>query len=124
METLGVGSDVSLLEALADPDRHEILRVLLEGPATQKELAAALQMHSGTVSKHMAKLARAGIVFRQRSHSPYELRFRDGVLQLLQANANLLVERSAAIHEQNLRQQKEINRAGIRSARSDESETA
>lgn len=108
---------------MADPDRHEILRLLLDGPATQKELAATLQIHSGTLSKHMAKLTQAGIVFRERSHSPYRLQFRNGVLKLLQANANLLVEQSAAIHEQSLRQQREINRAGIRSASTEESET-
>jgi len=79
-------------------------------------------MNSGTVSKHMAKLTQAGIVFRERSHAPYELRFRDGVLQLLQANANLLVEQSAAVHEQNLRQQREVNRAGIRQAGGEQGE--
>jgi DNA-binding MarR family transcriptional regulator len=65
--------DAQLFEAFADLDRLRILDYLRDGPATQKEIAAGLTINSGTLSRHMATLAAAGLVARGRSHSPFEL---------------------------------------------------
>jgi DNA-binding transcriptional ArsR family regulator len=65
--------DVQLFEALADPDRLRVIDYLRDGAATQREIATALQINSGTLSRHMAALAAAGLVSRGRSHSPFEL---------------------------------------------------
>lgn len=97
----------------------------MEGSATQKQLAAELDLSSGTLSKHMAKLTAAGLVRRLRSHSPYELQFRSGVWKLLQANDNLNIERSKAALKAAESQARSVNQSGMRAAGSSlESESA
>ena len=126
METLDSTPDVTPLQAAGDPERFRILRRLLRGPATQKELAIELEINSGTLSKHIKKLSGAGIIGQQRpGHAPYELRFRDSVAILLQANANLVGERDKAKAAAADLQSRELNEAILRptSAGSD-SETA
>jgi DNA-binding HxlR family transcriptional regulator len=89
---LSAPSDVSILQAISDPDRYRILLHLLREPATQKELAKALQINSGTLSKHMQILASAELARRTRSHSAYEPLFETRLRELLRGVANLKLE--------------------------------
>lgn len=52
----------SLYATLADPNRLRILSLLADGPATGADLGEALGLTPPTVSHHMSKLARAGLV--------------------------------------------------------------
>ena len=51
--------------ALADPTRRRLLEVLREGDARITDLAAPLPMTFAGVSRHVAVLESAGLVFRQ-----------------------------------------------------------
>lgn len=115
METLTSTSDVSILQAVADPIRYRIVRRLLESPATQKQLAAELRLSSGTISKQMAKLAAVHLVHRPHSHGSYELRFQDDLLMLLRGYTNLKKTIASALAEDAEREHMEINRAGVKS---------
>jgi DNA-binding transcriptional ArsR family regulator len=90
--TLSTPSDVTILQALADPDRYRIVLFLLQSPATQKQLATTLSLNSGTVSKHMKVLASAELAHKGRSHSAYELRFEARLRELLGHVSNLKLE--------------------------------
>jgi DNA-binding transcriptional ArsR family regulator len=114
VETLASTSDVTILQAIADPVRYQILRRLVKSPATQKQLAEEFELNSGTLSKHMAKLSGAHLVFRQRSHAPYQLQSRDGVWRMLQGYTNLKKEIAAALYEATSREDADLNRAGMR----------
>ncbi|MBP7002113.1 helix-turn-helix transcriptional regulator [Amaricoccus sp.] len=62
------GPDLDLVfAALADPTRRAILTALLDGERTVGELAAPHEMSLAAVSKHLAVLARAGLVGQMRS---------------------------------------------------------
>lgn len=111
--TLSTPSDVTILQALADPDRYRIVLLLLQNPATQKQLATTLSLNSGTVSKHMKVLAGAELARKGRSHSAYELRFEERLREVLRGVGNLKLEiieekRTAAAEELD-----ELTRAGI-----------
>ncbi|MEA2959067.1 MAG: Bacterial regulatory protein arsR family [Alphaproteobacteria bacterium] len=111
--TLTTPSDVTILQALADPDRYRILLHLLKNPATQKQLATALSINSGTISKHMKVLSSAELAHKGRSHSAYELRFEERLRNLLREVSNLKLEildekRATAAEEL-----EELTRAGI-----------
>lgn len=88
----------------------------MQEAATQKRLAEELELNSGTLSKHMAKLTAAGLVRRQRPHAPYELQFRDSVWKLLQANDILNVEKARAALAASEAQARSTNQAGMRPA--------
>src|SRR5512144_2493589 len=90
--TLSTPSDITILQALADPDRYRIVLLLLKTPATQKQLATALSLNSGTVSKHMTVLTVADLARKGRSHSAYELHFEARLRELLRAVGNLKLE--------------------------------
>jgi DNA-binding MarR family transcriptional regulator len=93
-ERLNSTPDVTPLQAAGDPVRHRILEALMGGSATQKALGETLQLQSGTLSKHIAKLKSAGLVVqRGGGHGPYEVQFRAEVARLLQANQNFLSAR-------------------------------
>jgi DNA-binding transcriptional ArsR family regulator len=111
--TLSTPSDVTILQALADPDRYRILLLLLKRPATQKQLATELSINSGTVSKHMQVLANAELVRKGRSHSAYELLFERRLREVLSAVGNLklqLIEEKRVTAAEEL---EELTRAGI-----------
>lgn len=123
VENLDSTPDVTPLHAAGNPDRYRILLVLLDGPATQKDLKAALKLQSGTLSKHMAVLTSSGLVRQQRpGHAPYELAVRDGVSRLLQASDNLLVERDEAQLARSRKQSKGLNQGVMRPAPSEAGE--
>jgi DNA-binding transcriptional ArsR family regulator len=114
--TLTTPSDVSLLQAVADPDRYRILIHLLKAPATQKELADALKVNSGTMSKHMQVLRSANLARRGRRHSSYEPLHEERLRELLRAAANLkleIIEEQASIAAD---EAAALSRAGIRIA--------
>lgn len=116
METLASTSDVTILQAIADPIRYRIIRRLIDSPATQKQLAVELELNSGTLSKHMARLSGANLVWRQRTHAPWELQFREDVWKLLQGYTNLKKEISKELAEAAAREDADLNRAGMRDA--------
>ena len=61
------GEDEQLWEAVADPSRRKVLDLILaHGQATPTTLAAELPFTRQAVAKHLAVLARAGLVEGQR----------------------------------------------------------
>lgn len=103
--TVSTPSDVTILQALADPDRYRILLLLMQEPATQKQLATALSLNTGTISKHMKVLASAELAHRGRSHSAYELRFETRLREVLREVGNLkleIIEEKKAVVEEEL----------------------
>ena len=60
--------------ALADPTRRRLLSAIAEHPATATELAGTLPISRQAVVKHLAALADAGLLERQRSGR--EVRYR------------------------------------------------
>jgi DNA-binding transcriptional ArsR family regulator len=56
----------TVLTALADPTRRQILARLGQGEATVLELAAPFELKLPTVSKHLKVLQRAGLVSQTR----------------------------------------------------------
>ena len=50
------------LKALGDPTRAKILRVLEDGPASAKQLSAAMSMTHGKVGHHVKVLREAGLI--------------------------------------------------------------
>ena len=54
--------DVSLLTALAEPNRLRIIELLREGPRPVGEIAARLALRQPQVSKHLRVLSEAGLV--------------------------------------------------------------
>jgi DNA-binding HxlR family transcriptional regulator len=53
---------VELFKALADTKRLKIVGLLAQKPYSVEELAALLQVKPSTISHHLAKLAKAGLV--------------------------------------------------------------
>jgi DNA-binding transcriptional ArsR family regulator len=56
-----------LLQALADPTRRDIVRVVLAGEQSVSALAARYPMSFAAVQKHVAVLDRAELVHKRRS---------------------------------------------------------
>ena len=57
----------AIFAALADPTRRTILSMLLEDDMAVTDVASPLPISLAAVSKHLAVLARAGLVSRERS---------------------------------------------------------
>lgn len=74
-----------LFDALGDPVQIAIVARLLEKPATQKELREEFELPAGPMSRRMSALEDIGVARRQRSHGPYEVRFRQALLGVLRA---------------------------------------
>lgn len=55
-------SQVAIFQALAEPNRRQILTTLLEGERTAGSLVATLDLAQPTVSKHLKVLREAGLV--------------------------------------------------------------
>jgi DNA-binding transcriptional ArsR family regulator len=66
-----------LFRALADPTRRDILRRCVDGEPSVSRLAQAYPMSFAAVQKHVAVLARAGLVTKER-RGRFELTERDG----------------------------------------------
>jgi DNA-binding transcriptional ArsR family regulator len=65
--------DAELLNALAHTEALKVLEILLKGPATRKEIAAASDIRPSRLNYRMMKLEAVGLVRRDRSHGPWEL---------------------------------------------------
>ncbi|MEO1000613.1 MAG: metalloregulator ArsR/SmtB family transcription factor [Pseudomonadota bacterium] len=57
----------AVFAALADPTRRAILAALLDGDRSVGDLAAPFEMSLAAVSKHVAVLARAGLLRQDRA---------------------------------------------------------
>lgn len=57
----------AVFEALADPTRRRLLSQIAAHPATATELAGELPISRQAVTKHLASLAAAGLLARERS---------------------------------------------------------
>lgn len=81
------GTDTTLLDffkALADANRLKLIGVLAHEPRSVEDLAAALDLDSSTVSHHLKRLARVGLV-SARAEGPYSVYVLD--LEALQSMA-------------------------------------
>ena len=65
---------VPLLQALADPTRLGVVRLLSAGPRRAGELAGAAGVSAPTMSKHLRVLLSAGIVDDERPPSDARVR--------------------------------------------------
>lgn len=72
---------VDVFKALADPSRLRILGALAERPRTGKELGDLLDVGPPTISHHMAKLGRAGLIVTTRSGQRRIYRLNDATLR-------------------------------------------
>ncbi len=79
---------VAFFKALADPNRLKIVGLLAQQPYTVEQLAALLDVGSPTVSHHLRKLAKVGLVEAKAEgyYSVYSLR-----IDKLQEQAKLLL---------------------------------
>ena len=53
---------LEFFKALADANRLKIIGLLAQSPCSVEQIASALNLHSSTVSHHLARLARTGLV--------------------------------------------------------------
>jgi len=56
------GMDMTMLSALAEPNRKRIVELLREGPLTVGEIADRLEIRQPQASKHLKVLSESGIV--------------------------------------------------------------
>jgi DNA-binding HxlR family transcriptional regulator len=63
---------LDFFKALADKTRLKIVGILAQREATTEDLAGILQLSAGTVSHHLSKLAKAGLV-KARAESYYSI---------------------------------------------------
>jgi predicted transcriptional regulator len=63
---------LEFFKALSDANRLKLVGVLAHGPRTVEDLAASLDLDSSTVSHHLARLARVGLV-RAEAEGPYSV---------------------------------------------------
>ena len=56
-----------MFQALADPNRRQMVQRLCEGPASVSELAAPLEMTLSAVVQHLSVLEGAGLVRSQKT---------------------------------------------------------
>lgn len=67
--------------ALGDPTRRRLLSLLLEGDRTVGALAGSFEMSLAAISKHLAILARAGLISQLRSGRSRTCRLEPAALQ-------------------------------------------
>ena len=72
MNQAGNDELVSFYKALADASRLKIIGLLAQRPSSVEELAAMLDLRPSTISHHLARLAKAGLV-RGRSEGYYSV---------------------------------------------------
>jgi len=72
-------------EALGDPNRREILRLLSEGDKPVQEIAAALPISRPAVSRHLRLLKDAGMVAEQARGTRRIYQLQDQGLHAVQA---------------------------------------
>jgi DNA-binding transcriptional ArsR family regulator len=67
MPPSGAGAGDAVFAALADPNRRRLLAAVAASPATATELAGEMPISRQAVVKHLAALAEAGLLSRERS---------------------------------------------------------
>jgi DNA-binding transcriptional ArsR family regulator len=72
-------------EALGDPHRRDILRLLSEGDKPVRDIAAALPISRPAVSRHLRLLKEAGLVAEQAQGTRRIYHLRDEGLHAVQA---------------------------------------
>lgn len=75
-ETIEINQELlEFFKALADANRLKIIGLLAQSPSTVEQIASALNLHSSTVSHHLARLSKAGLVSARPDsyYSVYEL---------------------------------------------------
>ena len=72
-------------EALADPNRREILRLLGERERAVNELASELPISRPAVSRHLRLLTRTGFVLEERRGTRHIFRLHEQGLEAVQA---------------------------------------
>lgn len=84
---------LQFFKALADANRLKIVGLLAQGPKSVEQLAEMLNLHSSTVSHHLARLAKAGLVTARAKgyYSVYQLETKalEEMAQRLLAKENL-----------------------------------
>lgn len=63
---MDITKKLEILKSLSDLSRLQVLNALLEKPAYLEELAVCLNLASSTVSFHLSKLVKAGIVKKRK----------------------------------------------------------
>jgi DNA-binding MarR family transcriptional regulator len=107
-------SDAALLALLADIDCRAIIELLLEHPATQREVREHLGLQSGSLSRQMRTLEDYALVVRERSHGPYELTLPERTRAVLQAAADLARDLSEAQAEVDTERARGLRKSGMR----------
>ena len=72
-------------EALGDPNRRDILRLLSEGDKPVRDIAAALPISRPAVSRHLRLLKEAGLVAEQAQGTSRIYHLRDEGMHAVQA---------------------------------------
>ena len=72
-------------EALGDPNRRDILRLLSEGDKPVRDIAAALPISRPAVSRHLRLLKEAGLVAEQAQGTSRVYHLRDEGMHAVQA---------------------------------------
>jgi ArsR family transcriptional regulator len=84
--------DVVLLQALADPTRLAIVRLLAtQGEAAAGDFTACCEVAQPTISHHLKVLRRAGVVASHRQGTSIRYRLRPQATQALARLLNSLV---------------------------------
>ncbi len=84
---------VNFFKALADANRLKIIGILAREPMSVEQLAAVLELHPSTVSHHLSRLTKAGLVsaWAEGYYSVYQLDTKalEGMAQRLLAREML-----------------------------------
>lgn len=72
-----------LLKALGDQTRLQIIRYLLHGVCTTKELAQEMKLSEAAISKHLTILRKAGLLQKARDGYYMKYEFNTGVIDFL-----------------------------------------
>jgi len=85
-------ADRKLFRLLNDDVSRDVLDLLLDrnGPRTQVELTAALDLNSGTISRRLSNLEDEGVVERIGRRGPYAVVFPSETRKLLLAASGLV----------------------------------
>jgi predicted transcriptional regulator len=80
---------LDFFKALSDANRLKIVGLLAQGPASGEELAEILQLHPSTISHHLGRLSKTGLVSARAEgyYSIYQLETK-----ILQSMAQRLLE--------------------------------
>lgn len=110
-------ADRKLFRLLNDDVCRDILELLLDrdGPRTQAELTAALDLNSGTISRRLSNLEDEGVVERIGRRGPYAVSFASETRKLMfaaSALAKLLANAQSSAAEDLSKRQRTEGLAG------------